>query len=69
MGNIFTSPVGAQGRVYILGQKGTTFVVQHGPDFKILAKNTLEDSFHSSPVILGNRIYLRGFESLYCIEE
>jgi len=69
MGNIFTSPVGAKGRVYILGQKGTTFVVQHGPEFKILAKNTLEDSFHSSPVVLGNRIYLRGFENLYCIEE
>ncbi len=69
MGNIFTSPVGAQNRVYILGQKGITFVVQHGPEFKILAKNILEDSFHSSPVILGNRIYLRGFEHLYCIEE
>ena len=69
MGNIFTSPVGAKDRVYILGQKGITFVVQHGPEFKILAKNTLEDSFHSSPVILGNRIYLRGFENLYCIEE
>lgn len=69
MGNIFTSPVGAKNRVYILGQKGQTFVIQHGSEFKILAKNTLDDSFHSSPVILGNRIYLRGFENLYCIEE
>jgi outer membrane protein assembly factor BamB len=69
MGNIFTSPSAAKDRMYILGQKGTTYVVQLGPEFKILAKNTLEDSFHSSPVILGKRIYLRGFENLYCIEE
>lgn len=69
MGNIFSSPAAANGRLYILGQKGITYVVQTGSEFKILAKNALEDGFHASPVILGDRIYLRGFENLYCIAE
>jgi outer membrane protein assembly factor BamB len=69
MGNIFTSPVAAKGRIYVMGQNGTTYVVKEGPEFGILAKNKLEDQFHASPVIVGDLMYLRGFENLYCIEE
>ena len=69
MGSLYTSPVGADGRIYILGQKGTMFVIQHGPDFKVLAQNKLEDSFHASPAVVGKQMFLRGFRYLYCIEE
>jgi hypothetical protein len=68
-GNLYTSPVGARDRVYILSQKGAMFVVAHGAEFKLLAKNQLEDSFHASPAIVDNQMFLRGFENLYCIEE
>ncbi len=68
-GNLYTSPVGARDRVYILSQKGTMFVVAHGPEFKVLVKNTLDDSFHASPAIVDDQMFLRGFENLYCIEE
>jgi len=68
-GNLYTSPVGARDRVYILSQKGTMFVVAHGSEFKILAQNTLEDNFHASPAVVDNQMFLRGFENLYCIEE
>lgn len=69
MGNVFASPVGAQDRIYIVGQKGTMYVVKHGPEFKILAKNKLDDNFNASPAIIDNRIYLRGYKNLYCIEQ
>lgn len=69
MGNVFASPVGAQDRIYIVGQKGTMYVVKHGPEFKILAKNKLDDNFNASPAIVDNRIYLRGYKNLYCIEK
>jgi outer membrane protein assembly factor BamB len=67
MGNVFTSPVAAQDRIYIMGQNGTTYVVKEGPEFEILAKNSLDDQFHASPVIIGDLMYLRGFENIYCI--
>ena len=69
MGNVFASPVGVQDRIYIVGQKGTMYVVKHGPEFKILAKNKLDDNFNASPAIVDNRIYLRGYKNLYCIEK
>ena len=69
MGSLYTSPVGADGKVYILGQNGTMYVIQHGPEFKVLARNSLEDSFHASPAVVGRQMFLRGFRYLYCIEQ
>ena len=69
MGNVFASPVSAQGRIYIVGQKGTMYVIKHGPVFEVLAKNSLDDNFSASPAIVGNTLYLRGYRNLYCIEE
>jgi outer membrane protein assembly factor BamB len=65
--NVFASPVGAKGRVYLTGQDGTTLVIRQGPAYDVLAKNTLEDGFNASPVPVGGELYLRGFKYLYCI--
>jgi outer membrane protein assembly factor BamB len=65
--DIFTSPVGVHDRIYIVGTNGVCCVVKHGEEFELLALNTLNDSFYASPVILGNRLYLRGVKHLYCI--
>ncbi len=69
MGNVFASPVGAKDRIYIAGQQGTFYVVKHGTEFEILAKNSIDDNFIASPVILGKQLFLRGYSNLYCIEE
>lgn len=69
IGSIFTSPLVAGGRIYIVGQQGTAYVVQGGAEFKILAKNVLDDMVVSSPVAIGKTLYLRGYQHLYCIEE
>jgi outer membrane protein assembly factor BamB len=67
--NVFASPVGAAGRVYIAGQQGNTTVLKHGPAFEVLAENKLDDGFNASPALVDNEIYLRGNRSLYCIAE
>ena len=66
---VYASIVGAADRVYIAGRNGTVNVVQHAPDFKILAENSLDESFNASPAIVGSELYLRGTEYLYCIAE
>ena len=35
--NVFSSPVGAAGRVYIAGREGTTAVIKPGPAYEVLA--------------------------------
>jgi outer membrane protein assembly factor BamB len=68
-GNVFASPVGAAGRVYVLGQEGTAVVLKHGPAFEVLASNKLDDRFDASPALVDGEMYLRGYRSLYCIAE
>jgi hypothetical protein len=53
--------------VYVVARDGKMAVVQAGAEFKILATNSLDDSFSASPAIVGREIYLRGYEHLYCI--
>jgi len=64
---IFSSPVGAAGRVYITGRDGTTLVLRHGPRFEVLATNTLNDGFDASPALVDNEMFMRGYRYLYKI--
>ena len=67
--NVYASPVGAGGRVYVPGREGATAVVERGRVFKLLATNTLEDGFDASPVAVDKELYLRGNKFLYRISE
>ena len=66
---IFSSPVGADGRIYITGRDGNTVVLRHERENPILAVNHLDDSFSASAALKDHELYLRGEHFLYCIEE
>ena len=62
---VFSSPVGAAGRVYITGRDGTTLVLRNGNTFEVLAKNVLDDGFDASPALVDGDMYMRGYRYLY----
>ncbi|MFM7213676.1 MAG: PQQ-binding-like beta-propeller repeat protein [Verrucomicrobiota bacterium] len=66
---VYASPVGAAGRVYLAGREGGVVVLKEGPKVEVLATNRLDDGFDASPAVAGNRLYLRGRVSLYCLGE
>lgn len=66
MYNIYASPVGAAGRIYITSREGITTVLKHGAP-EILATNTLDDTFSASPALVGKDLFLRGEKHLYCL--
>jgi outer membrane protein assembly factor BamB len=66
---IYASPVAAAGRIYVVGRNGGAVVLREGDTFDVLATNKLDDGFDSSPAIVGNELFLRGKEWLYCIAE
>ena len=67
---MYSSPVGAAGRIYTTDRAGTTIVIAKSDTFEVLATNTLDDSgFDASPVVVGNELYLKGDTYLYCIAE
>ncbi|HWY74573.1 MAG TPA: PQQ-binding-like beta-propeller repeat protein [Verrucomicrobiae bacterium] len=67
--NIYASPVGAEGRIYIAGRDGATVVLKQSDKVEILATNKLDDGFDASPAVVGKELFLRGHEYLYCIVE
>lgn len=67
--DIYASPVGAAERIYITDRDGVTMVVGHEGQAKILARNTLSDSFSATPALVGHDLILRGEKSLYCIAQ
>lgn len=66
---IYASPVGASGRVYLAGRNGTSVVLKQSDKFETLATNQLDEKFDASPAIVGNQLFLRGHDHLYCIAE
>ncbi|NNC89495.1 MAG: PQQ-like beta-propeller repeat protein [Akkermansiaceae bacterium] len=69
IGNVYASPVAADGRIYITGMDGLTVVIRAGDDPTVLAQNQLDDSFSASAAIVGDELILRGERSLYCLGE
>ncbi len=66
--NIYASPVGAGGRIYITGRGGATLVLERSKELKVLARNKLDGQFDASPALVGNQLFLRGSKFLYCIQ-
>jgi outer membrane protein assembly factor BamB len=65
-GSTYPSISLAGGRVYVSSDSGATVVLRPGREYKELARNKLE-TFRSSLVFDGKRVYVRTAKHLYCI--
>ena len=66
-GTYSTSPVIADGKLYVTSEDGITAVLEAGPEFKVLGENDLFDYTLSSPAISDGQIFMRTQGFLYCI--
>ena len=66
-GTYSASPLLADGKSYAISEEGTTTVLKAGDEFEILAVNRLDDYTLASPAAVGNQIFIRTAEYLYCI--
>jgi outer membrane protein assembly factor BamB len=63
-----SSPVGANGKLYMASENDDVIVVKMGEKFEVLATNTMPDqTFIATPAIIGGEIFLRSETRLYCI--
>jgi outer membrane protein assembly factor BamB len=67
--DVYSSPVGAAGRVYVTDRDGTTLVISHADKPKVLAENKLDDTISASAAIAGDEMFLRGERWLFCLRE
>ncbi|MBS0203375.1 MAG: PQQ-like beta-propeller repeat protein [Planctomycetes bacterium] len=64
------SPWANDGKVFLPDDSGITFVIEPGPEFKLISSNRLSDEiFWSSAAISGDQLLLRGQQHLYCIRK
>jgi hypothetical protein len=61
----FASPVGADGKVFLISQDGTVSVVSASGNWDILGVNALDDEVFATPAIADGRIYIRTKSTLF----
>ncbi len=62
----FASPVGADGKVYLISQDGTASVVSAKGEWEVLAVSPLGEEVFATPAIVDNKLYIRTQNTLYC---
>lgn len=67
VGSHHASPIAADGLVYLLSDAGQVRVIKPGPAYECVAQYDMGEKFFASPVVSGGRIFLRGYQNLYCI--
>lgn len=63
------SPWAYDGQIFCLDQDGRTFVVQAGPEFKLLGKNEIGEMCWATPAAANGSLFLRSRDHLYCIRQ
>ena len=63
-GSYTASPVAADGRLYFVSEQGEVRVAKAGPEFELLAVNTVGETCMATPAICGQILYVRTTDSL-----
>jgi outer membrane protein assembly factor BamB len=67
LSSTWASPIAdPNGRLYF-ATAGKSYVIQSGPDFRVLAVNDLGDASHPSLAAAKDRLFLVGQKNLYCV--
>jgi outer membrane protein assembly factor BamB len=65
-GNYYSSPVGADAKVYFASQSGDVTVVRVEPTWRVVCRARFGEGIFATPAIVDGRIYLRTTGHLYC---
>jgi outer membrane protein assembly factor BamB len=63
------SPWAYNGKVFALSEDGDTFVIQAGPEFKVLGKNSLNEMALATPAVTRGSLIVRTASKLYRISK
>jgi outer membrane protein assembly factor BamB len=66
-GAFSASPWSYNGKIFALSEDGDTFVIQAGPVYKLLGRNSLNEMALASPAVAGGGLFIRTATKLYRI--
>ena len=62
-----SSPWAYNGKIFAMSEDGVTFVIQAGPEFKVIGQNALDEMTLASPAVAGQSLIVRTASKLYRI--
>ena len=65
-GNYYSSPVVADGKIYVLSERGKLAVVSAAAEWEELATADFKEDVYATPALVDGKIYLRTAGHLYC---
>ena len=63
----WASPIADPAGRLFFANGGKSYVIQAGPEFRVLATSDLGDGNHPSPAVAKSRLFIAGLKNLYCI--
>jgi len=64
---VYSSPMLAEGKVFILDKKGLMHIIKAGKEFSQISECPLGEGSFSTPAFTNGHIFLRADKNLYCI--
>jgi outer membrane protein assembly factor BamB len=66
-GGVTASPILVDGKIVVVDDDGEVYVLEAGPEFKLIARNSLKDPVSATPAVADGKLYIRGRNNLFCI--
>ncbi len=61
------SPWAYNGQIFCLSEDGDTYAVAAGPNYELLATNSLDELSLASPAVVGDKLLIRTASKLHCV--
>lgn len=68
-GDVTSSPVLADGKLYVTTESGKTSVFRSADKMEEISASEIGDRCYATPTITGGRIYIRSYSKLFCIAD
>jgi outer membrane protein assembly factor BamB len=68
-GSFTASPTASAGTLYVATEEGDIYVIKAGPEYELLAKNTIGEPILTTPAFSGDLLLVRGAKHLFAIGE
>jgi outer membrane protein assembly factor BamB len=65
--SFYSSPIYADGKVYLTNTSGKTYILKATRDYQLVGTSEIGEKSVCSPVFMAGMAYLRGVNQLYCI--
>jgi len=65
LGHYWSSPIAADGKIFVASEEGKVVVLRAAPQWEILAVNNLDEEIFATPAIVDGRLFVRTRAALY----